>query len=313
MAQPSTEDEARVRARVDHVMVGASDLDATVAFFGSLGFGEVSRSELDDAVAGDLYGLPAPAREVVLGVPGVDSGRLRIVEAPSTGPHERDGFRRGAHAIDLYTTDMAASVAVAREAGAHVGPVADYPFGPVHLTQAMAIGPDGVEVVFVGIDHRLPSVLDDRPDLLHSQVHSMVWSVDDIDVVTSFFTDVVGLDLRSSFPIDVPAVSEFMMLERHAPIRMTVMASSDVSPPRFELLEYTDAKGGVAPSLPLGAGSVVPVFVVDDLGAMRASLEAAGADVAKTVEVGQAHAFCATSPGGVDFEVRSISGIGSSR
>jgi catechol 2,3-dioxygenase-like lactoylglutathione lyase family enzyme len=289
---------------VDHVVVGASDPTAMTAFFRTLGFATVAASELAADAADALYGLTGPTREVVLGVPGVVTGRLRIIEVPPDGGHARDGFRRGGHAIDLYTTDMAASVEAASAAGALVGPVADYPFGPVHLTQAMAIGPDGVEVVFVGIDHRLPSALDERPALLHSQVHSLVWSVDDIDAVTSFFTDVVGLDLRSSFPIDVPAVSDFMMLAHHAPIRMTVMASSDVAPPRFELLAYGDVPGSHQSSLPLRPGAILPSFGTSDVDALHARLADAGARVGEVVQVDGARAFTATAPGGVDLDVR---------
>ncbi len=289
---------------VDHVAVGASDLAAMTSFFEALGFVPVGASELTAETAAALYGLPGPTREVVLGVPGVETGRLRIVEVPGDEGHERDGFRRGGHAIDLYTSDMAASVQAASDSGAHVGPVADYPFGPVHLTQAMAIGPDGVEVVFVGIDHRLPSVLDEQPELLHSQVHSLVWSVDEIDAVTSFFTDVVGLDLRSSFPIDVPEVSDFMMLAHHAPIRMTVMASSDVAPPRFELLAYGDVPGSHQSSLPLRPGAILPTFGTSHVDALHARLAQAGARVGTVVEVDGGRAFTATAPGGVDLDVR---------
>ena len=61
-----------------------------------------------------------------------------------------------------YTNDIHESVDDRRKR--HRAPrsalIADYTFGPVQLTQAQAVGPDGVDVVFVGIDHRLPSVLD---------------------------------------------------------------------------------------------------------------------------------------------------------
>jgi hypothetical protein len=222
---------------------------------------------------------------------------------------ERGDFFRGGHAIDLYTTDMPASVDAARSLGAEVGPVADYEFGPVHLTQAQAVGPDGVDVVFVGIGHRLPSVLDAEPNRLHSEVHSVVASVDDLEVETAFWTKVAGLDLRSQFPIDVPAVSEFMMLPRHAPVKMSVMTGPAAAPPRFELLAYDDADGRLTPSNPLTAGAIVPVFTVGGLDAYLSQLTAAGATagpivVATGADGGEERAAAFRSPAGVDAELR---------
>jgi len=293
---------------LDHAVVGASDVAVTVAFFEALGFQMLARHEVGADVAAALHGLAGATDEVVLAVPGATSGGIRVVATP-LAQVDRGDFFRGGHAIDLYTTDINASVAAARGAGAVVGPIADYAFGPVHLTQAQAVGPDGVDVVFVGIDHRLPSVLDAAPQRLHSEVHSIVASIDDLAAETAFWSEVAGLTLRSQFPIDVPAVSDFMMLPRHAPVRMSVMAGPEARPPRFELLAYDDADGRLTPSHPLTAGALVPAFMVDDLDAFLATVTAAGAasgDVVVAPGAGTpaARTLWLRSPGGVDVELR---------
>jgi len=291
---------------LDHVVVGASDPEVTVAFFVALGLEVLERRTIDAAEAAELYALDTATAEVVLGVKSADAagaGGVRVVTTP-LAQVDRGDFFRGGHAIDFYTTDITESVAVSKRAGAVVGPIADYTFGPVHLTQAQAVGPDGVDVVFVGIDHRLPSVLDTEPTRLHSEVHSVVASIDDFDAETTFWTEVAGLELKSRFPIDVPAVSEFMMLPRHAPVKMSVMTGPQAAPPRFELLAYDDADGRLTPSRPLTAGAIAPVFLVDGLDAFVARVSAGGASAGTVVAAAEGRTCWLRSPGGVDVLVR---------
>ena len=292
---------------VDHAVVGVSDLAATQAFFTAFGFVEQTRRSLDKAVAQALYGLET-ADELVMGVPGAETGQLRLVTTSLPMP-DRGHFHRGGHALDIYTTDIHQSVAIAKDQGYLVGPVADYTFGPVSLQQAQAMGPDELPLVFVGIDRRLPSILESDPQRLHSELHSFVGCIDGIDAETSFWTDVVGLDLKSQFPIDVPAVSEFMMLPRHAPIKMSVMSGPAVNPPRFELLEFTDADGKSIAGRPLAPGCLVVGLRVEDVSSALKALAAGGADTYSLVEADgitgeREHAAFATTPGGLDLELR---------
>jgi catechol 2,3-dioxygenase-like lactoylglutathione lyase family enzyme len=287
----------------DHVVVGAGDPAATVAFFEALGLTVLERRTLAAEVAADLHGIEGSTEEILLGVPGRPTGGVRVVATPLPQV-DRGDFFRGGHAIDFYTTDMAASVTSAQGAGAVVGPVAEYPFGPVELQQAQAVGPDSIDVVFVGINHRLPSVLDDEPTRLHSEVHSVVAAVDDLAAETAFWTEIAGLELKSQFPIDVPAVSEFMMLPRHAPLKMSVMVGPGAAPPRFELLAYDDAEGRLTPSRPLTAGAIVPVFTVSGLASFRELLLAGGATAGAPIETDGTLACWVRSPGGVDVELR---------
>jgi catechol 2,3-dioxygenase-like lactoylglutathione lyase family enzyme len=294
---------------VDHAVVGASDLEAAAAFYGAFGFDVLRRGEVAADAASALYGLTEPTKEIVLGVPGATGGMIRLVATPLARP-THDAFSRGGHALDLYTTDIEASVALAKAQGAVVGPVADYTFGPVHLTQAQAMAPDEVPLVFVGIDHRLPSVLDAQPDRLHSDLHSLVASVDGIDAETAFWTDAVQLDMQSAFPIDVPAVSDFMMLPRHVPVRMSVLRGPAAAPPRFELLEFQGAEGPYHPGRPLVPGSIAAGLRVANLSAVLDRLVSAGAEAGPMTIApalmgdGNEPAAYVRSPGGVDIEIR---------
>lgn len=293
---------------VDHAVVGASDLPRSVSFYTAMGFDVLREGRLDSAVASALYGLDGGTDEVVLGVPGASGGMLRVVATPIGAPAPAD-FHRGGHALDVYTTDIQASIEAAKSWGAVTGPIADYTFGPVHLTQAQAYAPDHVPFVFVGIDHRLPSVLDEQPERLHSELHSVVACVDDLDAETAFWTGIVALEKQSAFPIDVPAVSEFMMLPRHVPVRMSVMRSPGAVPPRFELLEFQGVQGPYVPGHPLIPGALMTGLITDDAATTLARLAAGGATLGSTVVApgllgGTQSATWVRTPGGVDIEVR---------
>jgi catechol 2,3-dioxygenase-like lactoylglutathione lyase family enzyme len=72
------------------VTEGVADLDRSVAFYGdAFGFDEVSRSRVDHEAMAEAWRIPAgiAGRFAVMGIPGHDSGMLRLVEwTPSGDP-----------------------------------------------------------------------------------------------------------------------------------------------------------------------------------------------------------------------------------
>lgn len=294
--------------RVDHAVLGCRDVEASAGLFVAYGFSIAAKRSMSPESAQALYGLADSAIEIVLKVEGASTGGLRLVQTSLTTP-EFDAYARGGHALDLYTTDMDASVAISRNAGATVGSIADFDFGPVHLRQAMATGPDGVMIVFVEIAHRLPSILDEHPDRLHSQLHSVVQAVDDLDAATAWWTDVVGLSLRNRFPINEPAVPEFMGLPRATPLAMSVLTDDDVAAPRYELLAYDGEPGGYHGTRPLRPGGVRPAMTIDDLDGALHRIRASGADIGEVVKsqgtgTSEQRSVVVTGPGGLDLELR---------
>ena len=296
------------QVHLDHAVLGASDLDATAAFLGALGFAAGPIRDLPVDVGTALYGLDRPSRELTMTAAGRAVGAVRVVHTEIAAPAP-DPYRRGGHALDLYTTDIERSGEVSRAAGAAVGPLADYDFGPVHLRQSQATGPDGIPVVFVEIAHRLPSALDEQPDLLHSELHSVVWAVDDIEAATGFWTDVVGLELRSRFPITEPAVPAFMGLPRPTPLVMAVLTGPGAAAPRMELLAYEGEPGRYVPVAPLVPGATIPVVTTTDFDATVDRLVAAGSAPRPVVAVPAAdgadqRACVVVGPVGTGLELR---------
>ncbi len=237
-----------------HVVIGASDLDRMVAVLQPFGFAVTARAPVAAATARALYGLDTASEQVVMHVPGVDRGWLRLVRTPWHSP-PAGAFDHGPHAIDLYTRDIESSVRLADEIGASHGPIVEYAVGPMTVKEAKAVGPDHVAVVFIQVDRRRPSVLDIDPARVHSEVHSAVWTVARADAALPFWTETAGLRVLLDATFREPAVGRLMQLPRpDSPLRLTVLADADGGAPRFELLEFPDDPGQPLPTGPLRGG-----------------------------------------------------------
>jgi hypothetical protein len=237
-------------------VLGTTDLEGSVRFWSALGFVERSRVELNGVAARNLYGLDG-ATEVVLAMPDSTRGMLRLVSTPI--PHPVVGpFDRGPHAIDLYTTDMDQSLAVAASAGADTSfGQLDYQFGPLRLREGKCLGPDGVILVFVDISRRRPSLLDEFPERLHSEVHSVVNIVRSVDEANRTWTTGAGLVVAADAVIDTPQLGEFLQLPTADRCRMSLLCDPEVSPIRFEQLGFIDGGADLGVDLatwPLPAG-----------------------------------------------------------
>ncbi len=286
-----------------HVAVGCTDLDATARFLQTFGFVADGDAVLPPEVAAALYGADGPLAQRWLSVPGAARGRVRLVGVPSAGTAPGP-FDRGAHAIDLYTTDIARSVDQARRAGGRAGPVGAYRAGPLQVQEVKTHGPDGLPLVFIQVDRRRPSVLDTAPERLHSEVHSIVWTVDDADMeaALAFWRDTAGLSVLLDAALADPEISRFMELPRDdVTVRLALLADADVAPARLELLTFPADRGAPSPTA-LHAGSFLPGFTVDDLGAAMQRLP--GATFGEVVALpGGGRGTRGVAPGGVAFEL----------
>jgi catechol 2,3-dioxygenase-like lactoylglutathione lyase family enzyme len=295
-------------------VVGSSDPDATRVYLEALGFAAVTSAPLPAETCSALYGIDRTLVETLLAVPGAAAGAIRVVETPH--PAEPAGppggpYAPGPTAIDLYTTDIDASAEAAAAAGARVGPVCRYTAGPIELGELRAVGPDGLAVVFIEIAHRHPSILDAAPDRLHSEVHSVVWTVPDLEQALGFWRGEAGLVPMSSFTIADPAITDLLELPEDTPITLHVLADADRTPARFELLQYLRDEPAAAPGhQPLHGGLHAAAWLVDDLDAAVASMPSAMfgpvAEAVAGVLGGPGRAVAGTAPGGVRFELWEV-------
>lgn len=288
------------------IVVGASDLERAADFLALFGFAEHAGGTLPAAAAKALYGLDGTAEELVMAVPGAHRGRVRCVATPT--PARRFApFDARPFALDLFATDIEASIALATGAGWHSSPITDHRFGPVLIREVEITGPDGVIVTLLQPSAgRRSSILDREPDRLHSEVHAFVWSAAGLDELLPYWKE-RGLELTTDAVLNTPGLGALVGVpDEEVAMRLTVLADPEGRPVRVEYVEFVGKPSASHPSLPLAAGLHAPAFEVADLDAVLQKL--APAEVGEIVELDtplhpRTRAAVATTPGGQCFEV----------
>jgi hypothetical protein len=254
-------------------VLGVSDLAQSAAFWTYLGFVATEPELLGEPTATALFGLTATSTQLLC-MPDAESGHLLLVKTEHANP-TRSPYNLGPHAIDLYTTNMDQSLALAAKAGANTeyGRL-DYAFGPVRLVEGKVTGPDGVVLVFVDITRRRPSLLDRFPQRLHSEVHSVVNIVQSVDAANEVWA-AEGMSIGADSTIEAPELGTFLGLPKPDRCRMSLLADSGVWPIRWEMLQFLDHAPLPAIQLstwPLPAGLPLVAFLVDDISATSEGL-----------------------------------------
>ena len=288
------------------VVVGSSNLDATAAFLAVFGFEPTGAATLPAEAAHALYGLEGPVEERLYAAPGTELGRVRCVASP-TPPRRYAPFDARPFAIDLFCTDIEASVRLATAAGFHSSPITDHRFGPVQIREVEITGPDHVVITLLQPSAgRRSSILDREPERLHSEVHAFVWSATDLDDRLDYWKR-QGLALVTDAVLDTPGMGALVGVpDEDVRMRLTVLADTEGRPIRLEYVDFLGKPGAVGPTLPLAAGLHAPAFEVRDLDEVAAAL--APAEIGEIVEIDTplhpaARAASATTPGGERFEL----------
>ena len=272
-----------------------------------MGFVEMSRTPLGKHRARS-YGVPAGGEEITMRVPGTAVGGIRIV-ATDQPPVTAGSWDRGPFAVDLYTRDMDRSLALAVDAGAaHKGRMV-YEFGTMRLEEGKTTGPDGVRLVFISNSTRRPSILDTDPDRLHSEVHSIVNIVESVDRFSVAWHEGAGLTVLGDAVIESPGLADLMELPKVVRARMGLYCDSDVTPIRYEALEFLglsdDDAISLAPQWPLRPGQPLGVFVVSHFDDALLALDENGFSMEGDVEDDGVRSAMGVDACGIRFEVRS--------
>lgn len=229
------------------VVIGTSDVSAGSRLWEALGYQAVAEGTYDADHAASSYGLDAPAAWQRLALPPrPDHGTVRLVATPHE-PVTRAVTSLGPLAVDVYTADLDRSLALLEDAGIDHGPRGTIDLGALVMHQAEVITSDGWRLVLVEANHRRPSALDDDPDLLHSEVHSVLWTVPSIEEATPAFVD-AGLTQTHVFPIRHPELARIISLpDPDTLLRMNLLVDDDQRPIRVELCEFPEGATTDAP------------------------------------------------------------------
>ncbi len=294
-------------ASPDHALIGSADPERQAAFWVAMGFTITQRATVGAPLA-RIYGVEEGAREITLQMPGAAAGGLRIVATTQpvvpVGPWDRGPF-----AVDLYTRDMDRSLAVAVGAGAtHAGRMV-YEFGTMRLEEGKTTGPDGVRLVFIANSSRRPSVLDTDDSLLHSEVHSIVNIVDSVDTFSTAWSRGAGLTVLGDAVIATPGLADLMELPKVVSARMGLYCDANVTPIRYEALEFVGLdvsdSSSLIPQWPLRPGQPLGVFLVEHFDDALFALDSNGFDMEGDVNIEGMRVAMGVDPCGIRFEVRS--------
>ncbi len=226
---------------VAEVVVGATEMAATTEFLGLFGLVEVERVAIGDDEATCVFGLSAVVGNGVRLASPAAPGRATVLVVPTAIPGDPTvDWQLGPRALDIYTTDLDRGVAAAGAAGWTASPEAVLAAGPMRMRQQMVTGPDGLAVVLVDSTHRRSSVCDLSDAPLHSEPHSVVWSVaDHADELERWVA--AGWTAGATINFSEPSVSaELGLPESPTPITMTMLSDPDVAAIRVELMTFDD-------------------------------------------------------------------------
>jgi hypothetical protein len=300
-----------------HVVIGATDLDASIDWWAGLGFGITTENTLDSEVADALFGLAGEVEQIELCVDEAPGGAIWLVQTPQVR-RSKGTYDPGLNAVGLYTTDMEASLALAEDLGALRGGRSEYDQSGVAVEERSVVGPDGSIVVFVALGDRHPSVLDIHPEWLHSEIHSIISTVGAVDSSNRFWSEQMGLTIAADdFDIGLDALARLPQALR---TRRSSFCDEFINPIRYEFLEFSDVYNGATKDGPGASSSVgmvstwplppaVPLacFSVVDVAASAALMFRAGATFGDIVELGEGCAIGGTKaawgldPNGVRF------------
>jgi len=286
------------------IVLGTSAADPLIEQFKRFGFDLAERNELTAEAAAALYGLESESSECVLTAGGQARGRVRLVETPH-GPTTGSDYDARPIAIDLYTRDIDRSLAIAREIGIECRDLVEYNVGALEVREAESIWHDGLVVVFLEVSTRRPSLLDSDTDRMHSEVHSVVWSVPSIENALGFWRDEAQLPVLIDSEIRGPIISQLLGLSKpEVPVRFTLFCDDETRPTRVELLEFLEEEGEPRATWPLRQGQHIAVFEVTDIDAAIAAMPSAS--FGQPTSIGEvARAVAAETPGGPRIELRS--------
>ncbi len=300
-------------------LVGSVDLGKQASFLASFGMRPRRITPVPAHVAAALYGLDAPTRQLEMVTPGSDRTVL-IVETP----HEAPPFApltAGPYALDFFTTDPATTMAMATAAGAHnITDYVEFGLEPSKHPDAASTpksyenlfqGPDELTIYTTDINRTVnhyPNLLDEKPELINSELIEICWVVEDMDSEQAFWEKEVGVEVVFQCFAENAGMVELMYHPRPTLLRCINITDSSRTNTKIEFMSYPDETLATPPTWPLRGGLFASVFWTPALAPAIDALPSAS--FGEVVEFADAqgrpvHAVSALSPGNVRFEIRS--------
>ncbi|WP_030909514.1 hypothetical protein [Streptosporangium amethystogenes] len=253
----------------------------------------------------DLDVLEWNGPDALLGVRGVETGRIRLTPAPpdvAEAPEPRV-WDIGPRLLGMYSRDLGRTTQMIDAAGGRSLPPVTYPYGSASLTECVALGSDGVwwTLPHAAAGHRPSPALEGDPERLHGELHTAVVVPADHDQALRFFVEGGGLNILFAGEMSGEPFERLIGMPPGAGLRLTFLVSADHAPARLEIMSFTGVDAVDLSDRPLGLRRVV--FAVEDPASTIAALEACGG-----VRLGER---LVRGPGGLEVELREPAGAAS--
>jgi len=282
-----------------HIMIGVSDMDASLSLFRDLMALQVERDHEVSPSLKAAWKLPpdADARMVELSCKGYPAGRLRLVSyspVPSqkvrihSGPAPHDGAADiGCKAIDFYVADPIRPIYDAiREAGYETrsAPVL-HELGEVVSEEFIFWGPDGVPLLLmVGHVHPEDHLRAGSPDGPFSEVATVSVVGESLEGTRAFYEETLGLAcvMEGETPeAFVDKVNELTGTPKGTQIRWLVYAGPGEASGKILVIHFLGAstrrlKGRMRPG---HLGFSLLTHETDDLDELEARIAARGYEI----------------------------------
>jgi len=233
--------------------------------------------------------------DVVIGVRDVPFGRVRFVPAASDPPvASPTPWEIGPRLLGIYSRDLVRTRAAVEAAGGRAGPIASYAIGKL-MQECVAHAPDDLMWTIPHTLTRRPSpAFDADPTRLHSELHSAVITVDDLDAALAVFAGAGGMRVLFQGPLGGETIERLIGLPPGASLRVAVLSGQDERPARLELMQFLDVPGGQRRERAVGLRRIR----YDVTAPERVAAELAQAGATRVV------ATLLTGPAGIEIELR---------
>lgn len=286
-----------------HTIFGTTDFPRLARFFALFGYQPRKMADLSKKVAKALYGLDDAAEQWLLRSPAADSA-IRVVATPLK-PEPAVPMQLGPYGIDIYSSDLKLTFAVAASAGATTTAIVSYEVEGWPRREARALGPEEFTIFLIeSLEQRFPSILDREYWRAHSQVHMLCWVVDKIDEERKFWKDEAGLTIMRDVLLEPQAMVDLMNHPKPVRFGAVQVADADINR-RMELMHFPDDEVPRRNDWPLRGGFHGGAFRVSKIETTIERLKSAKfGDIVQTTLGDKDHLVSAgISPGGVRFEL----------
>jgi catechol 2,3-dioxygenase-like lactoylglutathione lyase family enzyme len=294
------------------VTVGVENIDRALDLWsGTLGFRCLERKRGSDPSLSRLWDLE-PDRivdQVLLGTPGVESGRLHLVQFRDPLPPVRQGAANTdlcPKNLDVACTDLPTRFKELQTAGfTFRSDWVQYSIENLEVREVQMGVHDELNLVFVElIGQKLPYTAQGYAGLT-----SLVSIVPDVAAEERFYADLLGLPSAGRHLLDGPAIEKMIGLPAGGSLDVRLLSSPDEVFGRVELIQYRGIVGDdLYPRARPGALGFLHVgFLTTDLTIFRQRAENQNVAVCSHEPVetlyGQGRVDMITSPAGQRIEI----------